>query len=193
MSEQSKTLNVQQVVKEYRQKNHNVCRWIRQGKVKAETQGKVYLVNRASLEEYLAKKGQTIAAAEVPVEKGKASPDKAGDSQPTAEPVQPSSVTEPGKFQPPVDLWAGAEALASKTETPKREDQPNQQKKTPRGKRDEPKHKHEGSKRKFRKGPVRNVKDSARHLDQAQMLDVLQWLIKRITAGIPQTKVQPKV
>jgi|GEM_PF-3856951 len=192
MSENSTTLNVEQIEKEYRQKTYNVCRWIREGKVKAETQGKAYLVDRASLEEYLAKKGQKIAASEVPVKKGEASPDKAGGSQQTAEQVKPSKVAEAGKFPVPPDLWAGAEPVTSKIETPRREDQPTQRGKTQPAKRDEPKQNHEASKRKSRKGPVRYVKDSARHLDLVQMLDVLDWLIRRITAGIAGTNIPPK-
>lgn len=107
MLEKTPKLTVKEAVQEYHHEEHNICRWIRKGKVNAQNVEGRYLIDRASLEAYLEKKrgprvpvgGTATSAAPAPPPLPPTLPTLPTTS---AAPTQPSPQPEPAPTPPPV-------------------------------------------------------------------------------------------
>lgn len=177
-------LTVKEAEQEYHHKGHCLRDWIRKNYVNAEKQGDGYLIDRVSLEEYLAKK-KSSAGQETSLENTIPHKDEqVADGHEQPQDAQPGGVS---KFAPPPNLWAGAQAMVTKAEPPLRESPPHPSALKPiHGQATEKKRSEKEDKKRYKKGPVRYAKDVMRHLDILQMMDVIRWLQTRIEAKIPK-------
>ena len=182
-------ITVKDAESEYALKGYSVRLWCRTGHIQSEKKGNGYLIDRASLEAYIAKKGvQANVQEPVPrvstlIDSTPVSPKDAQQNiQSDVQPAQAAIVDKPSATP---DLWA-ADQPTAKAPAKTEESQPVQpsaihskQAKSVEIKY-QPKLLAREEKKRFKKGPVRYAKDAMRHLDIAQLWDVFHWVQNRI-------------
>jgi hypothetical protein len=149
-------------------KAHNIRRWCREGKITCEINNNEYLMDRASFNTHVAKKKRPIAQGG-----GTGTPPAA--AAPSGAP--PATTAEVPHIDRP-DTRASMPDSGTRPSSSAGDGPPEGQR--PRDRKGHRKETHHEAGTRYRKGPVRHVKDKMRHLDLAQMRQVRDWLLVRM-------------
>ena len=181
MIDKTPKMTVKEAEEEYRLKGHNLRRWIREEKVKAEKLGEEYLIDRASLEAHLGKKNGPKVPTGNTATPVASTPTPTPQLPPTAEPTQPEAPPPPLTEKEPLDLRGGPTGMPSSGTAPRSSaaKEPSEQQ-TARDRKAQRKEAQREAGKKHRKGPVHYAKDAMRHLDLAQLRDVRDWILIRM-------------
>jgi len=190
------TLTVKEAEVIYQLKSYNIRSWIRNGFVLAKNYGSGYLIDKTSIEGYLAEKKRFPVEPENNLKSGVepalpvAVKEESVSNQlqiPIAYKQTPPKASDP-EIDPLREATAptiGVEETPSRTEVKKQSEQGLSGN---RGLKKKNKILREG-RRMVKKGPVRYAKDCMRHLDFEQLRDVRDWILRRMDnksgSGLP--------